>query len=152
VPRLSEKRHVPHPPERLYTIVADVARYPDFLPWCLAARVYDETERGFMADLRVGNRLFQGGFTSRVIVDPSVALFIEGGGSSLKRLRGSWRFFPARDGGCDVAFDVDFRLASGLLGAMMEGFFTTAFQKITQAFEERAEITKTETRFLPDRQ
>jgi len=70
MPRHSERRLLPYAPEILYAIVADVERYPEFLPWVLSADIIDKTDRGFLADLTVGYKIFQDTYRSEVILAP----------------------------------------------------------------------------------
>ena len=69
----AEKRVVPHRPEELYALVADVRRYPEFLPWCMAARIREQDERALSADLIIGFQMFRERFTSHVELDPETS-------------------------------------------------------------------------------
>ncbi len=77
MPHHTEKRTLPYPPETLYTIVADVKRYPEFLPWVLEADIIKQTDRGFLADLTVGYKLFQDTYRSEVILTPNERVEIQ---------------------------------------------------------------------------
>ena len=65
----AEKRVIPHRPEELYALVADVRRYPEFLPWCMAARIREENDAALTADLIIGFQMFRERFTSYVELD-----------------------------------------------------------------------------------
>ena len=65
----SEKKIINHKPEDLFDLVADVRRYPEFLPWCLASRIRSETEKEIIAELIIGFQIFKEQFTSKVIID-----------------------------------------------------------------------------------
>ncbi|MCV2892328.1 type II toxin-antitoxin system RatA family toxin [Lentibacter sp. XHP0401] len=144
MPKHEETRVLPYSPEQMYELVADVARYPEFLPWCSAARVRSVTpiEGGeeMLADLVIGFQVFRERFGSRV------RLFSEAGrieteylDGPFKYLRSNWQFTEAEaEGGCEVRFDVDFEFKNFLLQKAGGLFFFEAMQRIVKAFEARA--------------
>lgn len=139
MPRHFETKILPYTPQQMFDLVADIERYPDFLPWCLGAHVYDVREDELKADLQVGAAPFQESFASIVTLQKPCAITVEYGGGSLAHLTNEWHFRAVEDGkACEVEFLVDFRLKSSLLGAMMELFFHKAFHKMVTAFEDRA--------------
>lgn len=137
MPRHFEKRVLPYTAQQMFDLVADVARYPEFLPWCRASAVEPLDERRFKADLTVGTKTFRDSFTSFVTLDPTRAITVEYGGGPLAFLHNDWHFIAA-PGGCEVTFLVDFKMKSRLLGAMMDLFFEAAFGRMVAAFEARA--------------
>ena len=108
MPRHSETRHLPYTPEQLFDLVADVARYDEFLPWVVAVRVRSSSEAETVADLVVGFNAFKERFTSRVRKHKPDAITVDYIEGPLKYLHNEWRFEPAAGGGTDVQFSVDF--------------------------------------------
>jgi len=143
MPKHEESRFLPYQPEQMFDLVADVGSYPEFLPWCSAARVRKVTpiEGGeeMLADLVIGFQVFRERFGSRV------ELYREAGHIRTEYLDGpfkymvsNWRFAQA-EGGCDVQFDVDFEFRNIILQKAGGLFFYEAMQRIVKAFEKRAE-------------
>ena len=138
MPRHSETRHLPYRPEQLFDMVADVARYDEFLPWVVAVRVRSSSETETVADLVVGFNAFKERFTSRVTKhrpDRICVDYIEG---PLKYLKNEWRFEAAPDGGTNVFFSVDFAFKSRLFESLAGQMFDRALRRMTGAFETRA--------------
>ena len=134
----SERRVIPHRPEDLYALVADVRRYPEFLPWCLAARIRQADEHALSADLIIGFRMFRERFTSYVELNPEqLEIEVKYAEGPFKYLTNSWRFLPHEDG-CEIDFHVDFEFNSRLLQSVIETLFTDAVRRMVQAFETRA--------------
>jgi coenzyme Q-binding protein COQ10 len=148
MPRHAETRHLPHGADQMYALVADVARYPEFLPWTAAARVRSVTDLGdhqvMLADLVVSFRVFRESFVSKVTLWPDLGQglraidteYIEG---PFKHLQSRWEFRPAASG-CDVSFVVDFEFRNRLLQGAAGLFFNEAMHQIVRAFEKRARL------------
>lgn len=135
----AEKRVVPHTPEQLYALVLDVQKYPQFLPWCLAARVKSQSERELAADLIIGFNMFRETFTSYVEFDPDkLEIDVRYAEGPFKHLTNNWRFLPHEDG-CEIDFYVDFEFNSRLLQSVIETLFTEAVRRMVRAFEARAD-------------
>lgn len=135
----AEKRVVPHRPEELYALVADVRRYPEFLPWCMAARIREQDERALSADLIIGFQMFRERFTSHVELNPeTLEINVRYAEGPFRYLSNSWRFLPHKDG-CEIDFYVDFEFNSRLLQSVIETLFTEAVRRMVKAFEERAD-------------
>ena len=138
MPRHSETRHLPYTPEQLFDLVADVARYDEFLPWVVAVRVRSSSEEVTVADLVVGFSAFKERFTSRVVKerpDRIVVDYVEG---PLKYLHNEWRFERAADGGTNLGFTVDFAFRSRIFESLAGQMFDRALRRMTGAFEQRA--------------
>src|SRR3954468_18378215 len=106
MPRHSETQHLPFTPEQLFDLVADIARYDEFLPWVVAVRITSSSETETVADLVVGFNAFKERSTSRGTKDRphrSDVDYVEG---PLKYLHNEWRLEPAADGGTDLHFAV----------------------------------------------
>ncbi len=139
MPKHSETRVVPHTPEQMYSLVADIARYPEFLPWCVGARIVQQTEQRIVADLLIGFKVFRERFRSTVDLDPVAhtidVAYVDG---PMRYLENHWRFNEHAEG-CEVDFRVDFEFRSLLLRKAIEPLFHEAVRRMVAAFEERAE-------------
>lgn len=142
----AETRKLPYTATQMYDLVADVARYPEFLPWCAAARVRsvsdipDEAPRQEMlADLVISFKVFRERFGSRVILDPAAmkidTQYIDG---PFHHMISTWGFRDLPEGGCEVDFHVDFEFRNRILQSAAGMFFHDAMQRIVRAFERRA--------------
>ena len=138
MPRHSETKHLPYSPEQLFDLVADVARYDEFLPWVVAVRVRSSSELETVADLVVGFNAFKERFTSRVRKERPGRIMVDYLEGPLKFLHNEWRFEPAADGGTDVHFSVDFAFKSRLFESLAGAMFDRALRRMTGAFEQRA--------------
>ena len=138
MPTHGEKRVLPYSPAQLYGLVADIERYPEFLPWCLAARVRKREGTLVVADLVIGFRMFRERFTSRVRLDEIGrridVTYAEG---PFRYLNNHWVFEPHPDG-CLIDFYVDFEFRSKLLQKLVEALFHEAVRRMVGAFEGRA--------------
>jgi coenzyme Q-binding protein COQ10 len=138
MPRHSETKHLPYSPEQLFALVADVARYDEFLPWVVAVRIRSSSETETVADLVVGFNAFKERFTSRVKKERPDRICVDYIEGPLKYLHNEWRFEPGADGGTDVHFAVDFAFRSRLFEALAGQMFDRALRRMTGAFETRA--------------
>lgn len=136
--RFTEKKILPFSDEQLFSLVADVAKYPEFLPWCLGARVYGRKAGQFDADVIIGFKMFRERFTSRVTLEPHAKVDVDYIKGPMKRLYNHWRFIPQEDGRCLVDFEVDFEFSNALLNQMIGSLFEQACHRMMGAFEERA--------------
>jgi coenzyme Q-binding protein COQ10 len=138
MPRHSETKFLPYSPEQLFALVADVARYDEFLPWVVAVRVRSASETETIADLVVGFNAFKERFTSRVAKQAPDRITVDYLEGPLKYLKNEWRFDPA-EGGSSVFFSVDFAFKSRLFESLAGAMFDRALRRMTGAFEQRAE-------------
>lgn len=138
MPKHAEKKYLPYGPDQMFDLVADVGRYPEFLPWCRGARVRESTDSLIVADLIVGFKGITERFTSRVILDRENRIidvaYQEG---PFKYLENHWEFHES-EGGCLVDFYVDFEFRSRFLQTMIGAVFTEAVRRMVNAFEARA--------------
>jgi len=146
MPTHSETRRLPYSPEQMYDLVADVARYPQFIPWISASRVRSVTPEGdhtvMLADLVIGFKMFRERFLSRVTLwDADRRIDTEYVDGPFKHMISKWEFAPDPDGGagCEVRFAVDFEFKNKILQGAAGLFFHEAMQRIVRAFETRAE-------------
>jgi coenzyme Q-binding protein COQ10 len=135
----SEKRIIRHRPQDLFHLVADVRRYPEFLPWCLAARMKEETAEALKAELIIGFNMFRERFTSYVELDrKNLMITVKYAEGPFKHLTNHWQFLDHPDG-CEIDFYVDFEFNSRLLQSVIETLFTEAVKRMVRAFETRAD-------------
>lgn len=137
MPQHREVRFLPYSTEQLFDLVADVDRYPEFLPWVVATRIRARSENELIADMIVGFRVFRETFTSRVVLERPGHIHIDYVSGPLKFLYNDWRF-AAVEGGAEVDFHVDFAFRQPILNALASGYFDEAFRRMVTAFEKRA--------------
>ncbi|WP_160000609.1 type II toxin-antitoxin system RatA family toxin [Roseomonas sp. 18066] len=137
MPTHAEKRILRYTPEQMFALVADVRRYPEFLPWCVGARVITQTETELTADLTIGFKMFRETFRSRVILDRPHEVRVSYENGPFRYLNNTWKFIPL-DGGTEVDFFVDFEFRSALLQAVIGMVFNEAVRMMVRAFERRA--------------
>lgn len=133
----SEQLHVPYTPAQMFALVADVARYPEFIPWCAAARVSHHTENSFLGELVIRYKGISESYTSRVTLTPHSAINVEMIQGPFEYLTNHWRFTPEKNGTC-IDFTLEFKFRSKLLERLMGSFFTRATEKMAEAFQTRA--------------
>ena len=135
----AEQRLIHHTPEQLFDLVADVRRYPEFLPWCLAARIREHSQTTLIADLIIGFQMFKEQFTSHVSMDrENLIIEVEYAKGPFNYLKNTWKFIEHPDG-CIIDFYVDFEFRSRLLQTVIESLFTEAVKRMVRAFEARAD-------------
>lgn len=140
MPTHSEKRYLPYTPKQVYAIVADVERYPEFLPWCVACRKTKTLENGFEADLAIGFKMVREKFSSRVILSPPTGILVEYKDGPFKYLSNTWKFESGSNGqGCEIDFYLEFEFRSGVLQKLIGVLFEEAVRRMVAAFESRAE-------------
>jgi coenzyme Q-binding protein COQ10 len=138
MPTHAEKRVLPYSPEQLFDLVADVERYPEFLPWCVGARIRSREGDAIHADLVIGFKLFRERFTSKVTLNRPDRIDVAYAEGPFRYLNNHWLFAPTPDGGCEIDFYVDFEFRSRLLQRMIGALFNEAVRRMVTAFEARA--------------
>ena len=144
MPTHAEKRTVPYSAEEMFELIADVRRYPEFLPWVAACRVRERRPlpdgEVIDADLIVSFKVFRERFGSRVTLKPDQRCidveYLEG---PFRYLNNHWNFHPKGPDCCEIDFFVDFEFRSGVLQKLIGVVFNEAMQRIVRAFEARAE-------------
>jgi coenzyme Q-binding protein COQ10 len=139
MPHFAEEKVLPYTPKQVFDLVADVAQYPEFLPWCVGARIYGRKSDQFDADVMIGFKMFRERFTSRVSFVEQQSLNVDYIKGPMKRLYNHWKFSETEEGYCHVDFEVDFEFANKFLNDMIGGLFEKACHKMVSAFEERAQ-------------
>lgn len=122
----------------MFDMVADVGRYAEFLPWVAAVRVRSDSETEMVADLIVGFKGLREQFTSRVIKERPARIEVDYVDGPLKHLHNEWRFADRPEGGCDVAFTVEFSFRNNIFERLAGQVFDRALRAMTNAFVERA--------------
>jgi len=143
MPKFETVRHVAHSPEEMFALVADVEKYPEFLPMCEALAVRTRKERDgvtlLVADMTVGYKALRETFTSQVALKPAErAIDVRYVDGPFRFLKNEWRFEPAAEGKCDIHFFIEYEFKSRMLGALMGAMFDRAFRMFAEAFERRA--------------
>ncbi|MEM9425915.1 MAG: type II toxin-antitoxin system RatA family toxin [Pseudomonadota bacterium] len=144
MPTHSETRHLPYTAQQMYDLVADVERYPEFLPWTAAARIRSTRENKdsvvMLADLVISFKVFRERFGSRVTLYPEQrkidVAYLDG---PFRYLDNHWHFKPISETRCEVDFFVDFEFKSRAMQMVIGAVFNQAMQRIVRAFEKRAE-------------
>ncbi|MBR0661735.1 type II toxin-antitoxin system RatA family toxin [Neoroseomonas oryzicola] len=137
MPTHAEKKVLRYTPEQMFDLVADVRRYPEFLPWCVGARVLSRTEGELVADLTIGFRMFRETFRSRVTLERPGHIHVTYENGPFRYLNNHWRFHPLPQG-CEVDFFVDFEFRSRILQMAIGVVFNEAVRLMVRAFERRA--------------
>ena len=139
MPIHAEQRQLPYRPEQLFDLVADIERYPEFLPWCLGARVTRRDGNVIHADLIIGFRMIRERFKSRVTLDrPALRIDVAYLDGPFKYLNNHWIFEPMPGGQTRLDFFVDFEFRSALLSRLIGVLFNEAVRRMVAAFETRA--------------
>jgi coenzyme Q-binding protein COQ10 len=137
MPTHAERKILRYTPEQMFDLVADVRRYPEFLPWCVGARVLSRDEQVLVADLTVGFKMFRETFRSRVGLDRPGHIHVTYETGPFRYLNNHWRFRPVPEG-VDVDFFVDFEFRSRILQMAIGVVFNEAVRLMVRAFERRA--------------
>jgi coenzyme Q-binding protein COQ10 len=149
--KYTETRFLPYAPAQLFELVAAVDRYPEFLPWCLAARILSaENLRGaphkglMVAELVIGFRMIRERYTSRVTLQPPQRIDVTCVEGPFRYLNNRWIFEPVAPsaerpvGGTMLTFHIEFEFRSTLLQSLIGGLFNEAVRRMVAAFESRA--------------
>jgi len=145
MPQFTNKRRVRHAAADMFDLVADVEKYPQFVPLCQSLRVRsradkDEGVEVLTASMTIAYKLIQQTFTSRVTLDrPNLKILVEYLDGPFSRLQNRWTFKPTGDDACEVEFYIDYEFRSRTFGMLMGAVFDTVFRKMAAAFEERAD-------------
>jgi coenzyme Q-binding protein COQ10 len=145
MPSFRTARPVPHSPQQMFDLVADVERYPEFLPLCEELRVRRRVQSGegietLVAEMSIGYKAISERFTTRVTLDrPRLRILVEYVDGPFSYLENRWSFVP-RAGGAEVEFFITYEFKSRALGLLMGAVFDRAFRKFSEAFEERADL------------
>ncbi len=143
MPTHQETKILPYSAQQMYDLVADVARYPEFLPWNSAARINARRPipdgEIMEADLVISFKVFREKFASRVTLRPRIKRieteYLDG---PFRKMESHWLFRDRAEGGCEVEFFVDFEFRNAILQGIIGMVFNDAMQRVVRAFERRA--------------
>jgi coenzyme Q-binding protein COQ10 len=145
MPQFSTTHRVRHAAAEMFDLVADVERYPEFVPLCRALKVRKripepEGVEVLIADMTVAYKFMHESFSSRVTLDrPSLQILVEYLEGPFSRLENRWTFRPLSERTCEVEFFISYEFKSRTLGLLMGSMFDLAFRRFTAAFERRAD-------------
>jgi coenzyme Q-binding protein COQ10 len=154
MPKFSTRRRVKHPAADMFDLVADIERYPEFVPLCRAIRVQRRSQLGdrevVVAEMTVAYKLIRESFSSRVTLDREQrTILVEYLNGPFSRMENRWVFRPvdsrtgkgadAAEAACDVEFFISYEFRSRTLGLLMGAMFDAAFRRFASAFEHRAD-------------
>ena len=135
----AEQRLLGYRPEQMFDLVADIERYPEFLPWCIGARIRERNDTLVVADLIIGFKMIRERFTSRVSLDRDrLTIEVTYADGPFKQMTNRWRFEPTEDGRCRIDFYVAFEFRSAMLQKLIGVLFHEAVRRMVGAFETRA--------------
>ncbi len=144
MPSFHTVKRVPHSPVQMFDLVADVEKYPQFVPLCESLRVRRRSQSGegveiLVADMSVGYKSIRETFTTRVTLDRArLRIDVEYIDGPFRFLENRWKFLKHGENGCDVDFHIAYEFRNFALGMLMGAMFDRAFRKFTTAFETRA--------------
>lgn len=143
MPSFATKRRVTFTPEQMFALVADVERYPEFLPLCeelkLRSREVKDDRTILVATMVAGYKAIRESFTTRVTLLPQDnKVLVEYLDGPFRYLQNRWLFRPLPNGGCEVDFFIEYELKSLMLGMLVGALFDKAFRRFAEAFEDRA--------------
>ena len=146
MPSFQTVHKVDHSSEDMFALVADVEKYPEFVPLCEKLQVRGRKNLGegremLVADMTVAYKLFRETFTSRVTLEPdNRRILVEYLDGPFRHLENVWTFKPFGEDACEVGFDITYEFKSRTLSALMSAMFDRAFRKFSDAFEARADV------------
>ena len=144
MPSHSDHTILPYSPSQLFALVADIEKYPEFIPWCRAARITGQSGNQLTAELVVSFKHITESYVSRVTLSPpeneksAAGIDVEMVSGPFEHLTNQWKVAPS-DEGTRVEFAIDFKFRSKLLDMLVGGLFMKANSKLTEAFRKRAD-------------
>jgi coenzyme Q-binding protein COQ10 len=155
MPSFRTRRRVDHTAAEMFALVADMERYPEFVPLCQRMRVRGRTQVSegvevATAVMTVAYKLISETFTTRVTLDkPALTIKVEYINGPFSILDNRWSFYPVTEHSCDVEFFISYEFKSRMLGVLMGAMFDVAFRKFEHAFERRADVIYGKQRAAP---
>jgi coenzyme Q-binding protein COQ10 len=146
MPQFANTRRVRHRADQMFDLVADVERYPEFVPLCHSLKVRQRTTDAegrevIVADMTVSFKLVRESFTSRITLDrPNLKILVEYLRGPFSKLENRWTFTAKGEDACDVGFFIAYEFKSRMLAMLMGAMFDAAFQRFAAAFEARADV------------
>jgi coenzyme Q-binding protein COQ10 len=145
MPAIHVKRRVNHSAEQMFDLVADVERYPEFVPHCrkhvIVSRGTSGNDEFIVTDMTMARGIFRETIRGRDILDrKNRRILIEATAGPLRRLQTVWTFQPREDQGCDVVFDLTYEFSNPMMELILGGIFDATFRSFARAFERRADL------------
>ncbi|GIL03379.1 MAG: ubiquinone-binding protein [Alphaproteobacteria bacterium] len=145
MPSFSRRHPVAYSAEQMFDLVADIEKYPEFVPLCEHLTVRSRREKDgrqlVVASMGVGYRKIRETFTTQVLLNRGeLKIDVKYLDGPFKWLDNRWRFEPTGPASCDVHFFIDYEFSSRMLAVVMGAMFDAAFRRFTAAFEERARV------------
>jgi coenzyme Q-binding protein COQ10 len=145
MPQFSTKRRVRHSAADMFDLVADMEKYPRFVPLCEAVRIKSRAAKGdgiavIISDMTVAYKFIRQTYASRVTLDrPGLKIVVEYLDGPFSHMQNRWTFHPTGENTCDVEFYIDYEFKNRTLAMLMGAMFDAAFRKFSAAFEARAD-------------
>ena len=144
MPNVEKRQMVSHSASNMFDLVADVEKYPEFVPLCKNLHIRSRKSKGdkeiLIADMTVAYNFLRESFTSQVLLDPpSLAIDVQYLEGPFKYLFNTWRFGETEPGYCEVEFKLDYEFRNKMLEMAMGAVFDVAFAQFTTAFIKRAD-------------
>ena len=145
MPQFSTKRRVRHSASDMFDLVADMEKYPAFVPLCSALKVRSRTDKGggisvMVATMTVAYKMIHQSFTSRATLDkPKLKILVEYLDGPFRHMQNRWAFHPTGEQACEVEFFIEYEFRSRTLALLMGTLFDTVFRRMASAFEKRAD-------------
>jgi len=139
------RRRVRHSADAMFDLVADVERYPEFLPFCeslvVRARDVKDEQTMLVADMTIGYKLVRETITSRVTIDRGrMQISTDNVSGPFREMQNRWNFAPLDDGGCEIRFSIAYEFKNRALATLVGGLFDRVFRRFAEAFETRADM------------
>jgi coenzyme Q-binding protein COQ10 len=145
MPQFQTTRRVRHSAQQMFDLVADIERYPEFVPLCSGLRVRRRSTDAagrevIVADMTVAYKMIRESFTSEVTLDrDKLAIGVRYLNGPFSALENRWNFKPEGDDACDVVFFIAYEFKSRMFAMLMGAMFDAAFRRFSKAFEDRAD-------------
>jgi coenzyme Q-binding protein COQ10 len=138
MPQFRDQRILPYTAEQVFDLVADIGKYPEFLPWCVGARIVKREGNVVTADLDIGFKLIQETFTSRVTLDRPGHIHVDYVAGPMRTMTNDWTFQELPDGRCSVGITNQFEFKSRSFQLLAGALFAEIARHMVGAFEQRA--------------
>ena len=144
MPKASVKRLIECEKKDLIELVLDIEKYPEFVPFCFDAKIYENKKDGdlqkIIADLTIGKGPFKDAYKSDVAFNKKTdSIYVKNIEGPLNHLTNNWTFSDKNNGITEVTFDIDFEIKNKFLNSLMVVSFQFGLEKIADAFQKRAE-------------
>ncbi len=130
---------MPYSAEQMFTLVNDIEKYPEFLPWCARAQILERDSVQIKAQLVLAKGGLEKAFTTNNTLKPSVQMVMELVDGPFKHLKGTWDFHVLAEHECQVELDLEFQFSNKLIAMMFGPVFQQAAAKLVDAFVQRAD-------------